>query len=264
MHFRPCIDIHNGCVKQIVGATLKDTEHTATENFVAREGAEYYAARFQKDDLPGGHVILLNPPGSPDYAATKAMAKRALQAYPGGLQLGGGVTSENAGEYLEAGASHVIVTSYIFAGGQIHWDHLKALTKAVGKEHVVLDVSCLYRPSPAGYYIATDRWQTVTDIALTPALLESLSPYCDEFLVHGIDVEGTRAGVDENLVRLLASFDEKVITYAGGIGSMDDLRAFADWTGGKLDFTIGSALDLYGGSVSYAEVRHFAATYQTA
>lgn len=255
MRFRPCIDIHNGKVKQIVGSSLADEGNQAKQNFESSKGAEYFAKLYQKDGLMGGHVILLNPASSEFYEATKAQAIHALKAYPGGLQIGGGITAENAEEYLEAGASHVIVTSYVFREGQIHWGNMQRLKEAVGKERIVIDLSC--RKKGDGYYIVTDRWQKFTDVKLTVKVLEEIAVYCDEFLVHGVDVEGYAAGIDRELARLLGSYKGNSVTYAGGIGTMDNLQEFAEITQGNLDFTIGSALDLFGGNLSYDVVKHF-------
>ena len=200
-------------------------------------------------------MILLNPPSSEYYAETKRQALEALMAYPGGLQIGGGITDENAREYLDAGASHVIVTSYVFRDGQIRWDALERLAKAVGRERVVIDLSC--RKKEDGYYIVTNRWQTFTDVLLTEGLMDEIADYCDEFLVHGVDVEGKASGVDEELAPLLASHRRRPVTYAGGIGSLDDLGRFERLTGGHVDFTIGSALDLFGGKIPYEKMRMF-------
>ena len=252
MKFRPCIDIHNGTVKQIVGGSLKDENNQAVTNFTSRYEADYYAAMYQRDGLKGGHIILLNSVASEYYEATKSQALLALKTYPGGMQIGGGITAENASEYLEAGASHVIVTSYVFQDGVIRRDNLKKLADAVGKEHVVLDLSC--RKKENGYYIVTNRWQTFTEVRLTHQVLDELSGWCDEFLVHGVDVEGKSSGIEEELVRLLATWDGCPITYAGGIGSMEDLEKFAQTGEEKLDFTIGSALDLFGGRIPYADI----------
>lgn len=255
MRFRPCIDIHNGKVKQIVGGSLLDAGDRARENYVSEKGAAEYASLYRQDGLPGGHVILLNPPASEYYEATKQQALAALRAYPGGLQAGGGITDVNAGEYLEAGASHVIVTSYVFRDGQIRWDAMERLAKAVGREHVVIDLSC--RKKEDGYYIVTNRWQTFTNVQLTGGLMDQIADYCDEFLVHGVDVEGKASGVDEELAALLAAHTKRPVTYAGGIGSMEDLARFAQLTGGRVDFTIGSALDLFGGAIPYLQLKMF-------
>ena len=253
MKFRPCIDIHNGKVKQIVGGSLKDEGNQAITNFASDFNADFYATTYQKDGLVGGHIILLNSKTSEYYEATKQQAMLALRAYPNGLQIGGGITADNAKEYIEAGASHVIVTSYVFEDGEIYWDNLKKLVEAVGKEHVVLDLSC--RKKDGTYYVVTDRWQSFTNVEVTPQLLDVISQYCDEFLVHGVDVEGKSSGVELELVKILADWNKIPITYAGGIGSMDDLKEFEKVSEGKLDFTIGSALDLFGGKIPYEIIR---------
>ena len=255
MRFRPCIDIHNGKVKQIVGGSLKDKDNQAIENFTSELGAEFYANMYKRDGLKGGHIILLNPKTSEHYMATKAQAMKALVAYSGGMQIGGGITAENAAEYIQAGASHVIVTSYVFKDGEINWENLDKLTAAVGKEKVVLDLSC--RKKDDKYYVVTDRWQTFTNVEVNEELLDKLANYCDEFLVHGVDVEGKASGVEEELVRLLADWKRIPITYAGGIGSLEDLQEFENISGGRLDFTIGSALDLFGGHIPYEIVKNF-------
>lgn len=252
MKFRPCIDIHNGQVKQIVGGSLKDEGNQAITNFASKQDADFYARMYKKDGLAGGHIILLNPTSSEYYEATKNQVLKALSAYPNGLQIGGGITAENAKEYIEAGASHVIVTSYVFKDGEIYWDNLKKLVNAVGKKHVVLDLSC--RKKEGKYHVVTDRWQTFTNVEVTPHLLNDLSEFCDEFLVHGVDVEGKSSGVELELVKLLADWNGIPITYAGGIGSMGDLEMLREASGGKLDFTIGSALDLFGGKIPYEKL----------
>ena len=188
MRFRPCIDIHNGKVKQIVGGTLMDEGDKARENFVSEQDASWFAALYRDADLPGGHVILLNSPDSPYYEATRRQAFLALGTYPGGLQLGGGVNPENACAYLDAGASHVIVTSYVFRDGRIRWENLEQMVRSVGRSRLVLDLSC--RKKDGKYYIVTDRWQKFTDTVLTPEMMHTLSSFCDEFLVHAVDVEG--------------------------------------------------------------------------
>ncbi len=249
MKFRPCIDIHNGKVKQIVGGSLTDQGDQAETNFASELDAAYYARMYRRDGLKGGHIILLNSKDSPYYAADRAQALSALKAYPGGMQIGGGITAENAEEYLDAGASHVIVTSYVFQDGRFQKENLETLKAAVGKEHIVLDLSC--RKRDGNYYIVTNRWQTFTKVRLEAGTLEQLAGECDEFLIHGVDVEGKASGVEEELVRLLAEWNGTRMTYAGGIGSKEDLENFRKLCGGKLDFTIGSALDLFGGTISY-------------
>lgn len=252
MKFRPCIDIHNGKVKQIVGGSLRDEGDTAKENFVAEQDAGFYAAFYQKDGLKGGHIILLNPPSSSYYEETKKQALLALQTYPGGLQLGGGVNEKNAADFLDAGASHVIVTSYVFRDGQIYYDNLEKLVREIGREHLVLDLSC--RRKEDGYYIVTDRWQKFTDIKIEEKTLNELSGYCDEFLIHAADVEGKAAGIESELAALLGQWNGIPMTYAGGVGSYDDLEQLRLLGRDHLDVTIGSALDLFGGSLSYAKI----------
>ncbi len=252
MQFRPCIDIHNGKVKQIVGSSLTDEGDYARENYVSEKSSAYYAELFRRDGLTGGHVILLNARTSPYYSDTLAMAMEALAAYPGGLMAGGGIRDDNAADFLRAGASHVIVTSYVFADGQISWDNLRKIEAAVGKEHLVLDLSC--RKKDGRYYICTDRWQKFTDTVLDEELLETLSRHCDEYLVHGIDVEGKGSGLDTELVRLLAGMKDFPITYAGGIRSAEDLMKLRAAGNGRIHATVGSALDIYGGQLSYEDV----------
>ena len=255
MKFRPCIDIHNGKVKQIVGGSLKDAGDQAKENFVAEQDAAFYAKLYKKAGLKGGHVILLNSVGSEYYEATRVQAIKALKAYPKGLQIGGGVCPDNAADYLEAGASHVIVTSYVFRDGKINWENMEKLKHAVGKENVVIDLSC--RKKEDGYYIVTDRWQKFTDVKLTQEVLREIAGYCDEYLVHGVDVEGKSAGIDEELAKILGEFDMIPVTYAGGIASLEDIEHFRKKTGGKVDFTIGSALDLFGGHLPYEQIKKY-------
>lgn len=255
MRFRPCIDIHNGKVKQIVGGSLTDQGDRAVENFSSARDADYFARLYKEDGLKGGHVILLNPPSSDYYEQTRSQALKALSAYPGGMQIGGGITADNAGEYIDAGASHVIVTSYVFRDGQIRWDRMEELRRAVGREHVVIDLSC--RKKDGDYYIVTNRWQTFTQVRLTKEVLDDIAGYCDEFLVHGVDVEGKASGIDQELVTLLGKQESIPITYAGGIGSLEDLERFREISEGRLDFTIGSALDLFGGKIPYEIVAKY-------
>ena len=249
MRFRPCIDIHNGKVKQIVGGSLQDQNDQAAENFVSEQDAAFYAALYRDHDLKGGHVILLNAPDSPWYEATREQALLALRTYPGGLQLGGGVNPDNACTYLDGGASHVIVTSYVFRDGQIRWENLERMVRTVGRTHLVLDLSC--RKKDGEYYIVTDRWQKFTDTILTPDILHTLSSYCDEFLVHAVDVEGKASGVEKNLAAMLSECTERPVTYAGGVGNEQDLEDLKVYGKGKLDVTVGSALDIFGGTLSF-------------
>ena len=232
MRFRPCIDIHNGKVKQIVGASLKDAGDQAAENFVSDKSAADFAKLYKKYGLKGGHVILLNGKESGYYEETKKQALSALTAYPGGLQAGGGITADNAAEFLRAGASHVIVTSYVFQGGEIRKENLERLVRAVGRQHLVLDVSCKRRED--GYYIVTDRWQRETAVQITPDLLDELSAYCDEFLIHAVDVEGKKGGIEEMLIGELAGWQGIPVTYAGGVRDLEDLRKMRKAGGGRM------------------------------
>lgn len=252
MEFRPCIDIHNGKVKQIVGGSLNDTSDKVQENFVSGQDAAYFADLYRDAGLRGGHIILLNSVESSFYSVTKAEAVRALRAYPGGMQIGGGITPDNAEEFLEAGASHVIVTSYVFREGEIHYERLKKLQKMVGKERLVLDLSC--RKTSKGYMIATDRWQKMTNVRVNEKLLAELSEFCDEFLIHAVDVEGRSEGVEEELVRLLGCYEGKPVTYAGGVHSYEDLRLLKQLGKERLNVTVGSALDLFGGPLQWERV----------
>ncbi len=252
MEFRPCIDIHNGKVKQIIGKSLQDGQDKAGENFVSEQDAAFYADLYKKSGIRGGHVILLNPKGSRYYEETKAQALSALRAYPGGLQAGGGINDENAQEYLEAGASHVIVTSYVFQNGRIEYGNLNKLVKKVGKSKIVLDLSCRRRGE--GYYIVTDRWQAYTDVKLEEEVLEDLSSYCDEFLVHAVDVEGMAKGIEEPVAALLGGWGKLPVTYAGGIHDFGDLEKLKVLGRNRVNVTIGSALDLFGGKMKWEEV----------
>lgn len=255
MEFRPCIDIHNGKVKQIIGGTLKDQGDQAAENFVSEQDAPFYAKLYQSYGIRGGHIILLNGKDSPYYEATKLQALAALQVYPGGLQVGGGITAENAHEFLRAGASHVIVTSYVFRDGKVDYGRLEKLVQAVGKEYLVLDLSC--RKKDGSYYIVTDRWQKFTDECVTEELLERLEGYADEFLIHAVDVEGKASGIEGELAELLGKWNKIPVTYAGGIGSFSDLEELAERGQHHLNYTIGSALDLFGGNMKFEEVLKF-------
>lgn len=252
MEFRPCIDIHNGKVKQIVGGSLMDAGNQAEENFVAEQDAAFFAHLYKKAGIRGGHIILLNAKDSEYYEATRAQAMLALREYPGGLQVGGGITAENAEEFLDAGASHVIVTSYVFRDGRIHYENLCRIRNTVGKERLVLDLSCRRRED--GYYIVTDRWQRFTGERIGVALLDELQNYCDEFLIHAVDVEGKACGIEEELTALLGEWGRIPVTYAGGVGSFSDLEKLKVLGKNRLHVTIGSALDLFGGPMAYKEV----------
>ena len=243
--FRPCIDLHEGKVKQIVGGTLND--EGAEENFVSKKLPSWYAEKFRGNDLQGGHVIQLGP-------GNLQAAREALAAWPGGLQLGGGVSLENAGEWIEAGASQVIVTSWLFdQDGNFLRDRLKALAEEIGMEKIVVDLSC--RQVADGWKVAMNRWQTVTEMVIDLDIIDHLSQYCAEFLIHAADVEGQCSGVDVPLVELLGQWTGCPITYAGGVRGLEDLKLINEASAGRLDATVGSALDLFGGSgVTYDEL----------
>ena len=251
MLFRPCIDIHNGRVKQIVGSTLRDAGDYAKENFVSEKDAAFYANLYKDLGLTGGHVIMLNPAGSDHYEATKAQALGALSAYPQGLMIGGGINADNAKDYIEAGASHVIVTSFVFRDGRIDRGNLDRLVSTVGKERIALDLSCRF--SDGAYRVVTDRWQKITDETVTGELLEELSGSCDEFLVHAVDSEGKSAGIDEKLTKILAA-SKRPVCYAGGISTLDDIMKIKKAGDGRVDFTVGSALDIFGGTLKLEDV----------
>src|SRR5215204_109780 len=237
--FRPCIDLHQGKVKQIVGGTLADNPQHVRTNFVSDRPATWYAELYKRDGLRGGHVIMLGP-------GNEAPARDALGIYPGGLQVGGGITDDNATNWLENGASHVIVTSWIFRDGALDWTRLEALLKRVGRERLVLDLSCRRRGDD--YMVVTDRWQKFTDLAVNRQTLENLAGYCAEFLVHAVDVEGLCSGIDGQLVSKLGEWSPIPATYAGGAKSIHDLEEVNLLGGGKIDLTIGSALDIFGGT----------------
>jgi len=247
MKFRPCIDLHEGCVKQIVGSSLNDTNPELLQtNFTSDKQPAWFAKRYKEDRLSGGHVIMLGP-------GNERAAAEALAAWPGNLQLGGGINAENAAGWLDKGASQVIVTSFVFTDGRIDYDRLERLVAEIGKEHLVLDLSCRRRGDD--YVIVTDRWQKFTDVVISGETLTELAGFCDEFLVHGADVEGMCRGIETGLVGLLGSHSPLPTTYAGGIGTMDDIALINGLGGGRLDFTVGSALDIFGGSsLSYREV----------
>ncbi len=252
--FRPCIDLHDGKVKQIVGSSLSDSGAGLQTNFETDRSSAWFAELYKKDGIKGGHVIMLGK-------GNESAAKDALSAYPGGLQVGGGINAQNAQEYIEAGASHVIVTSWIFPEGRLDRERLAELVKTVGKEHLVLDLSCKRTGIVDGrqqWKIATNRWQTIIDIEITKETLEDLAKSCDEFLVHAADVEGKQQGMDDDLIRFLAENSPIPVTYAGGAKSLDDLKHCKEISNGKIDLTIGSALDLFGGKgVKYDDCVRF-------
>ncbi|MDQ8199269.1 phosphoribosylformimino-5-aminoimidazole carboxamide ribotide isomerase [Pelagicoccus enzymogenes] len=246
MRFRPCIDLRNGKVVQIVGGTLSDcSEASVQTNFESAMAPADFARMYQRDELTGGHVIALGP-------GNKEAALSALAAYPGGMQYGGGVTAENACEFLEAGASQVIVTSYVFRDGKVDFERLEKLVSETGRERLVLDLSC--RARDGKYWVVTDRWQHFTDTCVNAETIEALGKHCSEFLVHGVDVEGRMSGIEEDLVRMLGANCQLPMTYAGGARSLEDLDKVESLGGGKVDLTIGSALDIFGGQVAYEDV----------
>lgn len=235
-YFRPCIDLHQGQVKQIVGGSLND--QGAATNFVSQHDGAFYAKLYQQHQLQGGHVIALGP-------GNEQQALASLQAYPKGLQYGGGVNLDNAQHYLDAGASQVIVTSWLFENDEFSWPRLKALSEKIGPKQLVLDLSC--RRQGNSWFIATDRWQTITQTEVSAHTLQELSQYCCEYLIHAADVEGLQAGIDEQLVSFLGQHSPIPTTYAGGARNLDDLARVKALSNGKIDLTIGSALDIFGG-----------------
>ena len=246
--FRPCIDLHEGKVKQIVGGTLGETGRPRT-NFVSDRSAAWFAELYRRDGLAGGHVVMLGP-GNEDEACA------AIATYPGGLQVGGGINAQNARNWLEGGASHVIITSWVFRDGHLDWDRLKELVKIIGKYQLVLDLSCRRRGED--YFVVTDRWRKFTDLAISPDTLAKLAGCCAEFLVHAVDVEGLCQGIDRELVEKLGQWTPIPVIYAGGANSVSDLEEVTRLGRGKVDLTIGSALDIFGGrGVKYEDVVKF-------
>jgi len=249
--FRPCIDLHNGKVKQIVGSSLSKKESELKENFVSQKPADWYAELYKKDGLNGGHIIMLGT-GNED-AATKA-----LKTYPNGMQIGGGIFKENALKYIEAGSAAVIVTSYIFPKGKFSLERLKAISGEVGKNRLVIDLSCYKAKESRGsdkWQVAINRWQTLTDFYITKENLEMISEYCFEFLIHAAGIEGKQQGMDLELIEFLGAHTPIPVTYAGGANSLKDLETCNELSKGRVDLTIGSALDIFGGNVPYEECK---------
>ncbi len=243
--FKPCIDLHQGHVKQIVGGTLSDSGNALKTNFVSQQGANHFAAIYRKDGLTGGHVIQLG-------SGNETAALSALHAYPLGLQIGGGISDDNAEKWLNAGASQVIVTSWLFPQGQFQLERLKRLSDICGRQNLVVDLSC--RRIGEEWRVAINRWQTITETSLSPSFLDSVTPWCGELLIHAADVEGLQAGMDLDLIRHLGIWNGMPITYAGGARSLADLELCESVSEGKVDLTIGSALDLFGGQgAKYAD-----------
>jgi phosphoribosylformimino-5-aminoimidazole carboxamide ribotide isomerase len=246
--FRPCIDLHEGKVKQIVGGTLGATENLRT-NFVSEKPAAWFAELYKRDGLTGGHVIMLG-------SGNDNEARSALAAFPRGLQIGGGINAINARGWLNAGASHVIVTSWAFREGRVNWERLEELIKVVGKEKLVIDLSC--RKRGENYFVVTDRWQNFTELIVNDETLRRFSAYCAEFLIHAVDVEGLCKGIDHELVEKLGKWTPIPTTYAGGANSLSDLAEVTRLGGGRVHLTIGSALDIFGGSrVKYNDCVEF-------
>lgn len=247
--FRPCIDLHQGRVKQIVGGSLSDDDHQRlVENYVSPYDADHYASLYARDRLSGGHVIKLGP-------GNDEAALRALQAYPGGLQVGGGINDTNAKVWLDAGASHIIVTSFLFEKqAKFCFERLQSLAHAVGRQRIVVDLSCRRDPSTPSWRVAMNRWQTLTDLPLTSAVLDRLLPFTDEFLIHAADVEGLRQGIDSDLVAMLGDWGKCPVTYAGGVAELNDLQLIQQLSHGCVDVTVGSGLDLFGGTIEYQQL----------
>ncbi len=251
MRFRPCIDIHNGKVKQIVGSSITDASDDVEENFATDKGAAYYAKLYSSLGLSGGHVIILDKKDSGYYAGSRQQAFEAFAAYRGNLMAGGGIDDKNAKEFLDAGASHVIVTSFVFSDGALNMKNLETISRVAGPGRLVLDLSC--KKTDRGYLVATNRWQNLTDTAVDEKLFEMLSDYCDEFLVHAVDMEGRSQGIDEELISILAC-SPKSVCYAGGISSYDDIKRIGITGKGAVDFTVGSRLDIFGGDLRMEEI----------
>ena len=251
--FRPCIDLHGGKVKQIVGNTLEQPGKAVPEtNFVSELPAEYYAELYRRDNLRGGHVIQLG-------AGNLEAAVAALGAWPGGLQLGGGVNTDNAGFWLDAGAAGLIVTSFVFSDGCFKEDRMRELLKITGRERLILDLSCRKR-SDGRYFVVTDRWKNFTELEVNAETLDNLAGFCCEFLIHAVDVEGKQAGIDRELLEILAGASAVPVVYAGGISSFEDIKLVEEAGRGMIHYTIGSALDIFGGSLSYDEVVRYSGT----
>ncbi|MDN4494594.1 phosphoribosylformimino-5-aminoimidazole carboxamide ribotide isomerase [Ureibacillus aquaedulcis] len=250
MEFRPCIDLHDGKVKQIIGSTLGHQDKSVVENFISDNDSAYFANMFKRDRLTGGHVIMLG-------SGNEEAALLALQSYPNGLQIGGGITADNAKKYIDAGASHVIVTSFIFHDGKLDNARLEKLVNAVGKEHIVIDLSC--KKADDKWFVVTDKWTKFSDFEVNQESIAFIEQFCDELLIHAVDVEGKRSGMQEELVKDLATWTSIPTTYAGGVRSLEDLQKFRDLTNGRLHVTIGSSLDIFGGDLDYSEVVKFCA-----
>ena len=250
MKFRPCIDLHNGKVKQIVGSTLRDdTPGSLRTNFTSEFTASYYAQMYRRDNLFGGHVIMLGP-GNEDAA------REAFQTFPQGLQAGGGITPVNASYWLDQGAAAVIVTSYVFRDGRVYEERLREMVSLVGRDRLVIDLSC--RKKGDAYYVVTDRWQKFTETPITAETLEYFSRFCFEFLIHAADVEGKCQGIAADLIKDLAEWTPIPTTYAGGVRDLKDFQLVKELGKNRLDVTVGSSLDIFGGTgMTYADAVAF-------
>ncbi|CAI6088826.1 unnamed protein product [Clonostachys chloroleuca] len=243
--FRPCIDLHAGAVKQIVGGTLDSSSEALKTNYVSKHPSSYYAQLYKDNDLTGAHVIMLGP-------GNEQASKEALQAWPGRLQVGGGISDKNAQEWIDAGAeklSQVIITSFLFPEGKFSQPRLDSVLKSLGgdKNKLVIDLSCRRRGDES-WFVAMNKWQTITDMEVNSESIKALEPYCSEFLIHAADNEGLQKGIDEKLVERLAQWCSIPVTYAGGGRNLEDLEAVKRLSAGRVDLTIGSALDCFGGS----------------
>ncbi|KAG9232242.1 phosphoribosylformimino-5-aminoimidazole carboxamide ribotide isomeras-like protein [Amylocarpus encephaloides] len=239
--FRPCIDLHSGQVKQIVGGTLTTTSADLKTNYVSRLPASHFAKMYQDHGLTGAHVIMLGP-------GNEEVAKEALAEWKGGLQVGGGITDKNARQWIEWGAERVIITSFLFPSGKFSQEHLESVLASLDgdKGKLVIDLSC--RKKEDTWFVAMNKWQTITDMEVNEASIKSLEPYCSEFLIHAADNEGLQKGIDEELVGKLSEWCSIPVTYAGGGRNLQDLDHVKTLSGGRVDLTIGSALDIFGGS----------------
>lgn len=265
--FRGCIDIHAGQVKQIVGGTLTkddlplETKDSTTENFVLTKPSLFYADLYRQHGVEGCHVIKLGSNPANDEAARLACA-----TWPNHLQVGGGINDTNALQWLdEYKASQVIVTSWLFSSADgktiLDWAKLQKISNLVGKDRLVVDLSCREVKTASGtkWVVAINKWQTLTDSELSEEFLAQVAQYCSEFLIHAADVEGLCNGIDEKLVEQLgkwcpSGFAGRIV-YAGGAKLVDDLALVKRLSDGKVDLTYGSALDIFGGKlVTFNEV----------
>ena len=246
MKFRPCIDLHNGSVKQIVGGTLTD-QNNPKVNFFSDYSPSFFAKMFADYNLQGGHIIKLG-------ANNDEAAKEAIKAWPKGLQIGGGITIDSAKEWLNLGASKVIITSCVFEKNNLNIKKLEKIVEEVGRENITLDLSC--RKKEEKYFVVTNKWQTFTDLEVEKKSLQMLSEYCSEFLIHSVDLEGLMSGIDINLINIIKESPLQCV-YAGGVHSFEDLDIIKEIGKDKIDVTIGSALDIYGGNLKFKEIINY-------